>query len=124
MYNKEVRGVLIKGNKTYGQITSEVLAPQESKAPSWWFVAMFVSSLMMIMGLWAIYTTISKGIGTWGVNNSIAWGWGIINFVWWIGIGHAGTAFSIFLLILRQKWRTSINDPAISKFQRSPLGKL
>ncbi len=112
MYNKEVRGVLIQGNKTYGQITSDVLAPQERKAPTWWFIAMFVSSVMMMVGLWAIYTTVSVGIGTWGVNNSIAWGWGIINFVWWIGIGHAGTAFSIFLLILRQKWRTSINRAA------------
>ncbi|HPE57318.1 MAG TPA: polysulfide reductase NrfD [Bacteroidales bacterium] len=112
MYNKNVRGVLIQGNKTYGQITNEILAPQEKKAPAWWFVAMFVSTLAMAFGLWAIYTTISQGIGTWGVNNSIAWGWGIINFVWWIGIGHAGTAFSIFLLILRQKWRTSINRAA------------
>ena len=112
MYNKNVRGVLIQGNKTYGQITNEILAPQEKKAPAWWFVAMFVSTLAMAFGLLAIYTTISQGIGTWGVNNSIAWGWGIINFVWWIGIGHAGTAFSIFLLILRQKWRTSINRAA------------
>jgi molybdopterin-containing oxidoreductase family membrane subunit len=55
---------------------------------------------------------VSIGIGTWGLNNSVAWGWEIINFVWWIGIGHAGTAFSIFLLILRQKWRTSINRAA------------
>ncbi|MCD4681768.1 MAG: polysulfide reductase NrfD [Bacteroidales bacterium] len=112
MYNKKVRGVLIQGNKTHGQITREILAPQERKAPSWWFIALFISSLAMAMGLWAIYTTISEGIGTWGVNNSIGWGWGIINFVWWIGIGHAGTAFSIFLLILRQKWRTSINRAA------------
>ena len=101
MYNSKVRGVLIKGNKTYGQITNEILAPQERKAPNWWFIAMFISTLAMAMGLWAIWTTITQGIGTWGVNNSIGWGWGIINFVWWIGIGHAGTAFSIFLLILR-----------------------
>jgi len=112
MYKTKVRGVLIEGNKTHGQITREILAPQERKAPTWWFVAMGVATLAMMFGIWAIYITISKGIGTWGVNNSIAWGWGIINFVWWIGIGHAGTAFSIFLLILRQKWRTSINRAA------------
>jgi molybdopterin-containing oxidoreductase family membrane subunit len=52
------------------------------------------------------------GIGVWNLNNSVGWGWDIINFVWWIGIGHAGTAFSIFLLVLRQKWRTSINRAA------------
>ena len=112
MYKTKVRGVLIEGNKTHGQITSEILAPQEKKSPAWWFVAMSISTVMMLVGLWAIYVTVTQGIGTWGVNNSIAWGWGIINFVWWIGIGHAGTAFSIFLLILRQKWRTSINRAA------------
>jgi molybdopterin-containing oxidoreductase family membrane subunit len=66
----------------------------------------------MLWGAWAFYITITEGIGTWGLNNSVAWGWGIVNFVWWIGIGHAGTAFSIFLLIVRQKWRTSINRAA------------
>ena len=64
------------------------------------------------LGFFALYYTVRYGIGTWAVNNSVAWGWEIINFVWWIGIGHAGTAFSIFLLILRQKWRTSINRAA------------
>jgi len=55
MYNKEVRGVLIQGNKTYGQITSDVLAPQERKAPTWWFIAMFVSSVMaVIIPLWKL----------------------------------------------------------------------
>ncbi len=112
MYNKDVRGILIKGNKSYGDITSEVLASQEKKAPLWWYFAMFVGSVMFLAGIWAIGQTIIKGIGLWGNNNSVAWGWAIINFVWWIGIGHAGTAFSIFLLVLRQKWRTSINRAA------------
>ncbi len=112
MYNKEVRGILIQGNKSYGDITREVLASQETKAPLWWYAAMFVGSVMFLAGIWAIGMTIYKGIGLWGNNNSVAWGWAIINFVWWIGIGHAGTAFSIFLLVLRQKWRTSINRAA------------
>ncbi|MCD4736797.1 MAG: polysulfide reductase NrfD [Bacteroidales bacterium] len=112
MYNKNVRGVLIEGNKSYSQITAEILAPQEKKAQIWWYGAMFIFTIAFGFGIWAIYVTISQGIGTWGVNNSVGWGWGIINFVWWIGIGHAGTAFSIFLLILRQKWRTSINRAA------------
>jgi len=67
---------------------------------------------MTLFGVMALYQTVAVGLGTWGVNNSVGWGWEIINFVWWIGIGHAGTAFSIFLLILRQKWRTSINRAA------------
>jgi molybdopterin-containing oxidoreductase family membrane subunit len=113
MYNTRIRGVLVEGNKSYHQISEEVLRPLEAKRPpAWWYIAVFISVSMIIVGLWAIYITVSKGIGTWGVNNNVGWGFGIINFVWWIGIGHAGTAFSIFLLILRQKWRTSINRAA------------
>ncbi len=113
MYNSKVRGRLIDGDKSLGQISEEILAPIHRKtAPLWWYFALLVSLSMFGFGLYAKYITISRGIGTWGVNNSVAWGWAIINFVWWIGIGHAGTAFSIFLLILRQKWRTAINRAA------------
>jgi molybdopterin-containing oxidoreductase family membrane subunit len=112
MYDKTIRGVLIKGDKTYGQITSEILAPQERKAPMWWFAFMTLFTIGLAFGVYSMYVTVTQGIGTWGLNNSLGWGWDIINFVWWIGIGHAGTAFSIFLLILRQRWRTSINRAA------------
>ncbi len=112
MYNTRVRGVLIKGNKSYSDITHEILKPMNDKAPLWWWVAAFVATGALFWGVWGFYNTISVGIGTWGLNNNVAWGWAIINFVWWIGIGHAGTAFSIFLLIVRQKWRTSINRAA------------
>lgn len=112
MYNTRVRGVLIKGNKSYGDITREVLRPMDEKTPLWWWVAAFIATGALFWGVWGFYVTISEGIGTWGVNNNVGWGMGIINFVWWIGIGHAGTAFSIFLLIVRQKWRTSINRAA------------
>jgi molybdopterin-containing oxidoreductase family membrane subunit len=112
MYNRKIRGPLIEGNRTLGQITSDVIAPMEARPGTWWFIAFGISSLAALFGFYAIYITVYKGIGTWGVNNSVGWGWEIINFVWWIGIGHAGTAFSIFLLILRQRWRTSINRAA------------
>ncbi len=112
MYKAEVRGPLILGNKDYRQITSDIIAPIDNKTPGWWKVAMAVSVTLAGIGVFALYYTVRYGIGTWAVNNSVAWGWEIINFVWWIGIGHAGTAFSIFLLILRQKWRTSINRAA------------
>ena len=112
MYKAEVRGPLILGNKDYRQITSDIIAPIDNKTPGWWKVAMAVSFGMASLGFFALYYTVRYGLGTWAVNNSVAWGWEIINFVWWIGIGHAGTAFSIFLLILRQKWRTSINRAA------------
>lgn len=112
MYNKKVRGILVEGNKSYGDITNDITAPLYAKTPLWWYIAVSISSAAILLGVYSIYITISTGIGTWGVNNNVAWGWGIINFVWWVGIGHAGTAFSIFLLILRQKWRTSINRAA------------
>jgi Ni/Fe-hydrogenase subunit HybB-like protein len=112
MYDVKVRGTLIEGNKDYHQISEDISAPVEQKPKKWWYPAMIISTLMLLGGVYAGYITVSQGIGTWGVNNSVAWGWAIINFVWWIGIGHAGTAFSIFLLILRQKWRTSINRAA------------
>lgn len=112
MYKTRVRGPLVLGNKSLSDISTDVIRPIDSKPPLWWHAGMAVSTLLMIWGAWAFYTTISTGLGTWGVNNTVGWGWAIINFVWWIGIGHAGTAFSIFLLILRQKWRTSINRAA------------
>jgi Ni/Fe-hydrogenase subunit HybB-like protein len=112
MYNRKIRGPLIEGNKSLGQITKEIAAPMEVNPGLWWYIAFFISSVAAVFGGYAIFITVNKGIGTWGVNNSVAWGWEIVNFVWWIGIGHAGTAFSIFLLILRQKWRTSINRAA------------
>ena len=112
MYKRKIRGPLIEGNKTLGQITKEIAAPMEVTPGLWWYIAFFISSVAAVFGGYAIFITVNKGIGTWGVNNSVAWGWEIVNFVWWIGIGHAGTAFSIFLLILRQKWRTSINRAA------------
>ncbi len=113
MYKKDVRGELILGNKSYGDITNDVLRSQETKAPLWWKISFLVSLIIMLIGLgYYVPLTISKGIGVWGNNNQVVWGWAIINFVWWIGIGHAGTAFSIFLLVFRQKWRTSINRAA------------
>ena len=112
MYKRKIRGQLIEGNKTLGQITREVLNPMEVKPGTWWYIALGISLTAALFGVYAIYITVTRGIGEWGVNNTVAWGWDIINFVWWIGIGHAGTAFSIFLLVLRQRWRTSINRSA------------
>lgn len=112
MYIQKVRGILVEGNKSFGQVSRDVIAPLDAKTPLWWYISASLAMGAILFGGWAIYTTVTVGIGTWGVNNNVAWGWAIINFVWWIGIGHAGTAFSIFLLLMRQKWRTSINRAA------------
>ncbi len=112
MYDTKIRGPLIEGNKTYRQITDDICEPLEKRPGYWWNITLFLCFVALAIGGWALYMTLVEGIGTWGLNNTVSWGASIINFVWWIGIGHAGTAFSIFLLILLQKWRTSINRAA------------
>ena len=79
------------------------------KTPLVWWAGAFVAFLLVnVLGLAVLYL-FYKGIGIWGVNVPIAWGFAIVNFVWWIGIGHAGTLISAILLLLKQEWRTSIN---------------
>ncbi|MBW6460622.1 MAG: polysulfide reductase NrfD [Bacteroidales bacterium] len=113
MYKTSVRGILIPGNKSYGQVANDILHPLEAKSPPpWWYIVASLAIGMTGFGIWGIYTTVTQGIGTWGVNNNVGWGMAIISFVWWIAIGHAGTAFSIFLLIMRQRWLTSITRTA------------
>jgi len=68
------------------------------------------AGFLLLQGLlFGICWTLAFGVGTWGINIPVAWGFAIINFVWWIGIGHAGTLISAILLLLHQEWRTSIN---------------
>ena len=79
------------------------------KMPLWFYVAMAIAFGGAMMLLTALTKLVFTGIGIWGNNNPVGWGFDIINFVWWIGIGHAGTLISAILLLLRQEWRTSIN---------------
>ena len=74
-----------------------------------WVFGLLVSfSLLMLLNLTVAYL-LTVGVGIWGINIPVGWGFAIVNFVWWIGIGHAGTLISAILLLLRQQWRTSIN---------------
>ncbi len=109
MYNTEIRGPLITGDKTFHQITEDICHPIDRKPGYWWYIVLLLSLGALAYGTWALIITVKDGIGSWGLNNSVGWGWSIISFVWWIGIGHAGTAFASILLILGQKWRTSIS---------------
>jgi len=79
------------------------------RTPTAWFVGFGLSFVLMTLLLYAIGYLVLVGTGIWGLNVPVAWGFAIINFVWWIGIGHAGTLISAILLLLRQEWRTSIN---------------
>jgi len=74
-----------------------------------WWVGFGVTFALVMMLNFAIAYLLYEGVGIWGINIPIAWGFAIVNFVWWIGIGHAGTLISAILLLLHQKWRTSIN---------------
>ncbi len=75
-------------------------------------IALIISASVAVMGVVCILYTIWMGIGTWNLHRTIGWGWDITNFVWWIGIGHAGTLISAILLLFRQKWRTGVNRSA------------
>jgi len=95
---------------TPGSITdkiSEIVLTR--KTPRGWWIGFGISFLLMNLLFVAVAHLLISGIGIWGVNVPVAWGFAIINFVWWIGIGHAGTLISAILLLLRQRWRTSIN---------------
>jgi molybdopterin-containing oxidoreductase family membrane subunit len=77
--------------------------------PRGWYVGFAIGFVLFMIGMFAISYLLAVGVGIWGINVPVAWGFAIVNFVWWIGIGHAGTLISAILLLLRQKWRTSIN---------------
>ncbi|MDF2693044.1 MAG: Molybdopterin oxidoreductase [Labilithrix sp.] len=93
---------------TYAEITDELLG-KVLRPPRWMRPALGITFLGTLLLFAAIAYTVTTGIGVWGNNIPVAWAFGITNFVWWIGIGHAGTFISAFLLLLEQKWRTSIN---------------
>jgi molybdopterin-containing oxidoreductase family membrane subunit len=107
-----VRDHLIEGSKTYHDITEDICRPTETMPKTMWLVALLLSVMVLTVGIISILYTIWFGIGTWNLNRTIGWGWDITNFVWWIGIGHAGTLISAILLLFRQKWRTGVNRAA------------
>ena len=108
----EIRDPLILGKKTYHDITKEIALPVEGKANKYWWILFGLSVVLFLWGIGCIAYTIGTGIGVWGLNKTVNWAWDITNFVWWIGIGHAGTLISAVLLLFRQKWRMAINRSA------------
>jgi Ni/Fe-hydrogenase subunit HybB-like protein len=106
------REPLVANQRSIGWISDQVSAIVEGRTPLWWWVAFVPSVLaLMMLGAMLIYQ-VSTGVGVWGNNHPVMWGWDIINFVWWIGIGHAGTLISAILFLLRQRWRTAVNRAA------------
>ncbi len=94
----------------WGTMTDQVVGiPLRPRFPRWWLMAVGASLALVMIGAVSALGLLYWGPGLWGINIPVAWGFAILNFVWWIGIGHAGTLISAILLLFRQSWRTSIN---------------
>jgi len=103
---------LITGSKSLSDVTNDICGLLERRPTALWWSAFSVSFVLFLIGVAAVVYEIATGIGTWGLNNAVGWGFDITNFVFWVGIGHAGTLISAILFLLRQRWRTSVNRAA------------
>jgi len=111
-YEAPIRKPLVLGDKGYHDVSVDIAAPIEGRANKQWWIVFSIALAAFLWGIGCIVYTISTGIGTWGLNKTVGWAWDITNFVWWVGIGHAGTLISAVLLLFRQKWRMGINRSA------------
>jgi molybdopterin-containing oxidoreductase family membrane subunit len=111
-YEAPIRKPLVLGDKSYHDVTVDIAAPVEGRANKHWWIVFSIALAAFLWGIGCIIYTISTGIGSWGLNKTVNWAWDITNFVWWVGIGHAGTLISAVLLLFRQKWRMAINRSA------------
>ena len=101
---------IITPGYTYGSVTQKISSIVLARRTPWgWMVGFGISFLLLTLLMVAVTYLLVIGVGIWGINVPVGWGFAIINFVWWVGIGHAGTLISAILLLLRQRWRTSIN---------------
>ena len=106
------RKPLVQGGRSMHWISEHVSGVLEKKTPFWWWVAVILTGVVATLVPLQLIYLVSTGVGVWGLNNPVFWAWDITNFVFWIGIGHAGTLISAILFLTRQKWRTSINRAA------------
>src|SRR5437588_2715110 len=101
---------LIEPGHTFASITDKISAiVLTSRTPRFWYIGFGLSFILVLVLLYCIAALVAVGVGLFGIMIPVAWGFAIVNFVWWIGIGHAGTLISAILLLLKQDWRTSIN---------------
>jgi molybdopterin-containing oxidoreductase family membrane subunit len=111
-YESQVRPALVEGDKDYHQVTEDICRPVEAKPTKAWWIGFIISVLVLCFGILSVTMEVIYGTGQWNLNRTVGWGWDITNFVWWIGIGHAGTLISAILLLFRQGWRTGVNRAA------------
>jgi Ni/Fe-hydrogenase subunit HybB-like protein len=107
-----IRQPLVLNHRSMHWISDKISTIVEEKTPLWWWIAFGVTAALAMVSVTLIGYLIFTGVGVWGLNHPVGWAWDITNFVFWIGIGHAGTLISAILHLLRQKWRTSINRAA------------
>ncbi|HEY3898129.1 MAG TPA: NrfD/PsrC family molybdoenzyme membrane anchor subunit [Chthoniobacter sp.] len=101
---------LLAPGESYDSVTDRIASiPLAKHPPRQWYFGFGLGFIFFMLLLWAVTWLFAKGVGIWGINIPVAWGFAIVNFVWWIGIGHAGTFISAILLLLHQRWRTAIN---------------
>ncbi|MDX1630270.1 MAG: NrfD/PsrC family molybdoenzyme membrane anchor subunit [Thermoanaerobaculia bacterium] len=103
------RSPVVAPGHTPGSVTDRISEVILARTPPWFYPAFGISFVLLMVLIFSLAKLFLEGTGIWGLNMPVAWGFAIINFVWWIGIGHAGTLISAILLLLRQEWRTSIN---------------
>ncbi len=109
---ENLRPTLITGDKQPADVTRDICAPLDRRPTALWWWAFLVAFTALVVGATAVTYQIAVGIGTWGLNRTVGWAFDITNFVFWVGIGHAGTLISAVLFLFRQKWRTSVNRSA------------
>lgn len=100
---------VVEQNPSLASINESIARPLETKPTRGWYIAISISLTMLLIGAVSLGITFYYGVGTWGVNQPVGWGFDIVNFVFWVGIGHAGTLISAILFLLRQRWRTAIS---------------
>ncbi|MCC6444345.1 MAG: polysulfide reductase NrfD [Armatimonadetes bacterium] len=108
----ELRQPLVGSPKALGEVTDDIARLVGKRPGAAWWIAFLISASAFLIGVAAIVYEMMVGIGAWGLNRTVGWGFDITNFVFWIGIGHAGTLISAVLFLFRQRWRTSINRAA------------
>jgi Ni/Fe-hydrogenase subunit HybB-like protein len=106
------RPPLVQNNRSMAWLTDLIAGASERKTPLWWFISISITGSIAAFGVFCILYLLFTGVGVWGNDIPVGWAFDITNFVFWIGIGHAGTLISAILLLTRQKWRTAVNRSA------------
>ena len=111
-YESQTRDPLVEGNKNYHQVTEDIVYVIENRPTPLWWIGFLIAVGLLCFGILSVTMEVMYGVGQWNLNKTVGWGWDITNFVWWVGIGHAGTLISAILLLFRQGWRTGVNRAA------------